>query len=235
MRRRAEGRRVVLVAHRGVPGAAPENSLAGIAAALGRADIVEVDVSLSGSDLVLAHSADAAGPESPRLRDALAFFAERAPPAAGIQLDVKPRGVEEPLVAAIREHGLLERALVSSTFADVLRAVRALEPSVATALGYPYDRAAVAERRLVPDVLVRAALLGLRAALPLRVARMARSAQADVVSLHHLVLSEAAVRRCHDLGLAVFAWTVNDADDLERVVALGVDGVVTDQPGLVRA
>jgi glycerophosphoryl diester phosphodiesterase len=235
VRLRAEGGRPVLVAHRGVPGLAPENKLEGIEAALAHdVDLVEVDVSERGGELVLAHSDDVAGPDSPRLAGALAFFAARAAAGVGIQLDLKARGAEARLVSELSRHGLLERALVSSTFPDVLRAVREHAPSLPTGLGYPYDRAQVAERGLLPDAVVRAALVSLRLALPARVARMARAAQADVLTLHHLVVSAATVRRCREHGLAVYAWTVNDRPALDRVLALGVDGVVTDDPRLVR-
>jgi glycerophosphoryl diester phosphodiesterase len=232
---RAERGRPLLIAHRGLPGTAPENSLEGIRAALeAGADVVEVDVAGRAGELVLAHSEDVAHAGSPGLDEALAHFAAHADPAVAIQLDVTPRGVEAPVTAALRSHGLVERALVSSTFADVLRRVRELEPGVATALGYPYDRAQVAERRLVPDVFVRAALKALRTTLPHRVIRMASAARADALSLHHVVVSAEAVRRCHVGGVAVLAWTVNDRAALDRVLAFGVDGVVTDDPGLLR-
>lgn len=234
MRLRSEGR-VVLVAHRGVPTLAPENTLEGIEAALScGADVVEVDVAELGGKLVLAHSADVAGPASPPLGEALAFFAARAPAGTAIQLDLKPSGAADHVVGELRAHGLLDRAVVSSTFALVLRAVRRLEPSLTTGLGYPYDRAEIAERGLVPGPLLRGALAGMRFALPHRIVRMARAAQADAVMLHHLVVSADTVRRCRERGLAVFAWTVNDRATLERVLALGVDGVVTDDPRLLR-
>lgn len=237
MRLRAAGDDGVLViAHRGLPGAAPENSLAGLSAALAAgADIVEVDVSERNGSLVLAHSEDVAGPDSPSLAEGLALFAERAPAGVGIQLDVKPRSVEAALVDAVRLHDLVGRTLVSSTFAGVLRQVRAREPRLATALGYPYDRAQVSERSLVPGTVVDAALVAMRLALPRRAVRMARGAEADVLSLHHLVLSAETVRRLRRRGVGVFAWTVNERPALDRVLALGVDGVVTDEPGLLRS
>ena len=235
MRLRAEDGRVVLVAHRGAPGVAPENTLEGIEAGLAQdIDIVEVDVSERGGELVLAHSDDLVGSDSPGLGDALALFSARAASGVGIQLDLKVHGAEERLAGELRRHGLVDRALVSSTFPEVLRAVRAQEPSLPTGLGYPYDRVQVAERGLLPDAVIRVALISLRLALPARVVRMARAAQADVLTLHHVVVSAETVRRCREHGLAVFAWTVNDRPALDRVLALGVDGVVTDDPRLVR-
>jgi glycerophosphoryl diester phosphodiesterase len=48
--------------------------------------------------------------------------------------------------------------------------------------------------------------------------------------LHFSVLSRPAVARCHELGITVLAWTVDDPGLLERVLALGVDGVVSNDP-----
>ncbi len=57
------------------------------------------------------------------------------------------------MVDAIRRHGLVERTLISSCFAPSLRAVRTLEPSLATAFAYPFDRYRASERRIVPEAL----------------------------------------------------------------------------------
>jgi glycerophosphoryl diester phosphodiesterase len=236
MRLNADKGGVAVVAHRGVAGLAPENTLAGIEAALELGvDIVEVDVSLWDGKLVLAHSHADAGPGSPGLAEALSFFAERASPAAGIQVDVKPRGVEGLVVESLEAHGLLERALVSSMFSDVLQKVRRLEPSLATGLAYPHDRVGLTDRGLLPESLTRLALVSLRQALPHRIVRMARAARADVVVLHHLVASRRAVSRCRERGIAVYVWTVNDREALTRVLMLGVNGIITDDPELVLA
>jgi glycerophosphoryl diester phosphodiesterase len=234
VRLRAEGGRIVRIAHRGVPGVASENSLAGIEAALAHeVDVVEVDVSERDGALVLAHAAADARSDSPRLREALVFFADRSPAEVGIQLDLKVRGAEEHIVDELRSHSLLDRALVSSTFADVLQTVRRLEPAIPTGLAYPYDRAGIAERGLVPDHLMRAALAVMRLVVPQRVVPTARAAQVDVLLLHHLAASSRAVSRCHACGIAVYAWTVNHREELDRVLAFGVDGVVTDDPRLL--
>ena len=39
-----------------------------------------------------------------------------------------------------------------------------------------------------------------------------------------------AVERCHELGIAVFVWTVNRVEIVRGLDALGVDGVITDDP-----
>ena len=232
MRLRAEDGRFLRVAHRGAAALAAENSLAAIEAGLAAdVDIVEFDVLEVGGRLVVAHAPELAVPDGPTLDDALEL-ARASRPDVGLDVDLKWHGFEEKVVDAIRRHGLVERTLISSCFAPSLRAVRTLEPSLATAFAYPFDRYRASERRVVPEALVRATLAGMKRALPARVQRMLARAEADVATVHWLVISPRLVERCHAMGAAVWAWTVNDASVIESVAAAGVDGIVSDDPRL---
>ena len=53
--------------------------------------------------------------------------------------------------------------------------------------------------------------------------------------LQHMLVTPAAVRRAHELGAPVLAWTVDERPDLERVLAAGVDGIVTNDPATLLA
>lgn len=219
--------------HRGAAALAPENSLAAIQAAFAAgADGVEVDVVADGERLRLAHSLRELSLDSPSLDEALALVA-----AAGnaiVHLDLKLRGRERDVVAALDRHGVRERAVVSSFDLVALRALRAAAPDVPIGIGYPDDRLRVSERR-VPDRVVRAGLASLRATLPVRIGRLLRGAGANAAMLHHLVLSPALMARCGALGVPVFAWTVNDGASLERALGLGVAAVVSDDPRIFPA
>ena len=48
--------------------------------------------------------------------------------------------------------------------------------------------------------------------------------------LQHRLVSAAAVERFRAAGLPVWAWTVDELADLDRVLAAGVDGVITNDP-----
>ena len=51
----------------------------------------------------------------------------------------------------------------------------------------------------------------------------------------HVDLTEAGLAEAHGLGLRVIPWTVNRPDDMRRLIAWGVDGLITDRPDIARA
>jgi glycerophosphoryl diester phosphodiesterase len=240
------------VGHKGAAALAPENTLASIEAALAAGvDAVEVDVlSLRDGTLVLAHSDDlaeishgaatgragaetlaalrAVAPALPTLDEACVFLAERE---AALQIDLKWVGYERGVVDTLRKHGLVERTLVSSFFAASLREVGRIEPGLRLGLTYPFDRRGLSRRRvLAPAVLL--ALVALRRALPYRIGGLLGAAGASVATLHHLVVTPAVIRACHERGAAVWAWTVDDPRAISRLANAGVDGVITNDPRL---
>ena len=73
----------------------------------------------------------------------------------------------------------------------------------------------------------------MRAALPYRARGLVEEAGASAMTLNHRVVTRATVERCHELGVAVFAWTVNDPELAQRLDELGVDGVITDDPRIL--
>ncbi len=50
----------------------------------------------------------------------------------------------------------------------------------------------------------------------------------------HVDLTATQIAEAHDLGLAVFAWTVNRPEDMERLIGWGIDGLITDRPDRAR-
>ncbi|HBA39903.1 MAG TPA: hypothetical protein DCZ05_09225 [Deltaproteobacteria bacterium] len=48
------------------------------------------------------------------------------------------------------------------------------------------------------------------------------------------LVSERTLMAAHELAIEVFVWTVNDTAEMARLVALGVDGIITDFPARLR-
>jgi glycerophosphoryl diester phosphodiesterase len=226
--------RLLRIGHRGAAALAPPNTIPAIEAALAaQVDMVELDViALPDGSLVLGHSLRELGSGAPTLDNALRLISEHEPTA--LLADIKRPGYESELVEALRQHDLLPRALASSADLRTLQALRRIEPSLARGRTYPRDRLHLGKRRtLVP---VAGPTLGaMRAALPWRIGRLLVEAGASVATLQYRLVSRAVVERCHARGAAVFVWTVNDPALVGRLDQLGVDGVITDDPGVFAA
>jgi glycerophosphoryl diester phosphodiesterase len=226
--RRATGRPLV-IGHRGAAAVAPENTLAALEAAVAaRVDLVEFDIS---PGLRLGHSLDELPAEELSLDDALEYLKSHG---VGVHLDVKLPGYEDEVLAAIRRHGVGERAVISTSFAVTVRRFARLAPDLPRAIGYPRDRLGVSNLRW-PRPVQRAGAAALRQAMPARVPVLLRWSRANTLSLHHTLCSRASVATAHRLGAPVLAWTVNDPVGVRRATAAGVDGIVSDDPEMALA
>jgi glycerophosphoryl diester phosphodiesterase len=218
------------IGHRGAAALAPPNTIQAVEAALVHGvDLVELDVfGRPDRTLVLGHSRKELGEEPVTLEDVFAFLAESAPDV-GLLADLKGAGWEQELVDALRRHDLVERAVASTSNVGTLQALRRLEPRLGRSYTYPRGRLYPGTRRA--SIPVRGPVLtALRLVLPFRIAGHVERVEASAVTLKHEVVSRRVVERCHELGVAVFVWTVNDRGLFRRLEALGVDGVISDDP-----
>ncbi len=191
-------------------------------------DAVELDVS---PGLLVAHALEDAHEGTLTLDEALAFLGAHE---VGVHLDVKLSGYEQAVLETVDRHGLRGRTYVSTAFASVARRVADLAPDLTVAIGYPRDRYGVS-RFPWPEPLTRAGAAALRQAMPARIPLLLKLAHANALALHHALCSRAAVATAHRLGAPVLVWTVNDPEAARRFAALGVDGIVSDDPGSLRA
>jgi glycerophosphoryl diester phosphodiesterase len=245
--------RPLRIGHRGAAALARENTLASFRAALeAGVDLIEFDVlRLSGGELVVAHSYDlwevshgarrgtlrnmrvadlrAVCPELPTLDEALRFFVEEAP-ATGVHVDLKSSRAATEVAGALDRHGLVERSLVSSFHLTALRRL-ARDRRLRSGISFPRDRLGF-HRRRAGGPMVGVGLRGLRIAMPRLVDGLLSRSRASTLVLHHALVTPGAVARAHARGAPVVAWTVDDADDLARVEAAGVDAVVTNDPSV---
>jgi glycerophosphoryl diester phosphodiesterase len=167
-------------------------------------------------------------PALPTLDDALAFCADQLP-GIGLQLDLKRRGIEQRVVEALRRHHVLDRSWVSGFDAVALQRVADLEPELPRSYTLPRDRFGLSKRGPLAPV-VRGALASFGASLPRRLPALLARARAQAATLHHSVASPLAIARAHELGAAVYVWTVDDHKLARRLVEAGADGIITNDP-----
>lgn len=227
-----------ITAHRGSSRSAPENTMAAMEAAIEElADSVELDVQLSADGVVvLGHDANlkrVAGInraissmtfEELRLLDVGSWFSEEfageqiptleevmevCRGRINLNIEIKSVGktsqLPEKVVELVVKHGMEEQCVITSTSLNYLKQVKELEPVLRT--GY----------------IISAAY-----------GNFYSSEAVDFISVRSSFVDERLVENVHAQGKGVFAWTVNSKSEMERLIMLGVDGIITDRPVLAR-
>jgi glycerophosphoryl diester phosphodiesterase len=225
------------VGHKGAADIERGNTLASFDAALGcGVDMIELDVLAEHADgggrLLVAHDYEAIRAHPPlSFEQALAHLA--GPQFAGIELDVdvKLPGYELRVLDALREHELVERTLISGMYPSGLAQIRHAEPALRLGWSVPRVR-----RDYTTDMLTAipalAMLTGYRATLPRRARTALREGRFDAIMAHWRVVTGALVRAVAEGGGELYVWTVDDARMIDRLTAMGVDGIITNDPRL---
>lgn len=230
-------RRPRRVGHKGAAHIEQGNTLASFDAALQHdVDMIELDVlseHLGGAGrLLVAHDyEDMHAREALTLEEAFAYLSSPRFSELELDVDVKLPGYELRVLDALRRHELVERALVSGMFPAGLAVIRAAEPALRLGWSVPRVR-----RDYTTDMLTAipalAMLTGYRALLPRRARAALREGRVDAIMAHWRVVTPALVRAVAEAGGELYVWTVDDARMIERLTALGVDGIITNDPRL---
>ncbi|HEX8075235.1 MAG TPA: glycerophosphodiester phosphodiesterase [Thermoleophilaceae bacterium] len=221
------------VGHKGADLVAPGNTLDSFRAALDAGvDMIEFDVlRLHDGRLVLAHDmGDATKREPIALEEGLDHFAGEAYAGVELDVDLKLPGYEHEVVEALAARGLTERALVSSTYLESMDALGRVAPGLRRGWSVPRAKRDYTRSLLAP--FAYALLRAVRVWLPWRAAAMIRAGRFEAVMAHWLLVSPRLVERVRAAGGQTYVWTVDDGRRIERLAALGVDGVITNDPRL---
>lgn len=231
-----------MLAHRGLAHEAPENTLLAFAKALaGGATHLETDVHVSldgiavishdptlsalGRDLridqltmvELARISLGHGQSFCSLAEALAAF-----PSALFNIDIKSDAATAPTAHAIHELRATTRVLVTSFSEKRRRLIVEMLPDVASSASSRLVAQALAATKLGLTSTVRQ---GLRGCVAVQVPERAGPLR---------IVTPRFIEMMHRVGVEVHVWTVNDPADMDRLLRLGVDGLVTDRTDLAR-
>ena len=200
-------------------------------------DMIEFDVlpldpaAPADTPLVLAHDYEHPLDGAPSLEVGLAHLAGLD---VDIDVDLKLPGYEARVIDALREHELLGRALVTSTYMRSLVVLRELAPGVR--LGWSVPRArrdfTMSKAYVLPALAV---LRRMRRRLPGAAAAHLREGRIEALMAHWRLVTPALLGAVRDAGGELYVWTVDDADRIRALEALGVDGVITNDPRLFGA
>jgi glycerophosphoryl diester phosphodiesterase len=141
----------------------------------------------------------------------------RAPVRFNIEIKSRPEGdrVFHPevreyaniLYQVLQEYDIIERTTVQSFDPRALEAMHSIDPQVSTSLIISNShgiRENLAQLSFVPDIY----------------------------SPDYKLVDEELIRAAHARNIQVIPWTVNDADTMRKMLAWGVDGLITDYPDL---
>jgi glycerophosphoryl diester phosphodiesterase len=142
-------------------------------------------------------------------------------------VDVKDWNSVQSLAAAIERHEAHHRVLVTS-FSDRRRraVLKLLSRPVASSAGVAPVALFVVLGRMLPGPVFRWIMR--------RILHDVHALQVPVRRGGIEVVTPGFIRRAHVLGLVVHVWTVNEPAEMRRLLALGVDGIVTDRADLLR-
>ena len=226
--------RPLVFAHRGGSALAPENTIAAFdnGLALG-ADGLELDVHLSRDGVVVVHhdrlldrtttlrgpivertAAELRSAQVPTLADVLARYRE---PRIIVEMKVNTAELAAATIEVVRQAGAVERVCLGSFGLRVLHAARALEPAIATSGAREEVRWAL-YRSWCRWPVANVGYAGYQ--VPERSGRTR-------------VVSPRFVEYAHDAGLGVQVWTVDRAEDASRLLAWGVDALISDRPDVI--
>ena len=152
----------------------------------------------------------------PQLDDLLGAF-----PESRVNIDLKDDRAVEPLVKLIARHNADDRVCVGSfSHKRLIRFRRATSGRIATSAS-PQE---VAAFLTLPSRILKRA----------QVSRRFQALQVPVKQGAIPVVNRSLIRRAHRLGVHVHVWTVDDRDEMQHLLALGVDGLITDRTDVLK-
>jgi len=217
---------MLIIGHRGC-GVEPENTLRALGKGMECADFVEVDVRMSkDKELVVIHDRTLERTTNGRglvkdftlaqLKELDAGRGEKIPTLQevlelvrdkGLIVELKEAGSEEKICGIIKESGFRNIILVSFS-PQAVRNAKEILPDFKTGIIYSRD---------VKNPL-----------------RLALGIKASVLLPKFEFASRELVEKAHRHGLMVFAWTLNNEEEIKKAVEMGLDGFASDDPCFAR-
>ncbi|SLN28662.1 Glycerophosphoryl diester phosphodiesterase [Roseovarius albus] len=226
---------VVVIAHRGAAGVRPENTLAAMEEGIVQgADWLEIDVQEdAGGEVIVVHDSDFmklagnplkvwnataedladidigswfapeyAGERVPTLRDVLLLAKGRAKVLVELKYYGHDDQLAERVAEVIEEAGMVDRTAVMSLKTQQVEDIKRVRPEW------------------------RRGLLAATAIGDLS------QYDADFLAVNSAIASPGFIARAQAAGKDVYVWTPNDAMTMSQMLSRGVDGLITDEPGL---
>jgi len=225
---------ILIIGHRGASATYPANTLKAFKKAIElNADYVEFDIHITKDDeIVIIHDSDTynttgvkglvkdmtleqikqldagEGEKIPTLQELISIARNKI----GLQIEIKATNLLEKLLGVLKKEDLLDTPIISSFMIDELLKLKQLNPNLKVGLLTPVELKK-------PNLIKR---------------KIEKIAKNNFYSLHpyYSNTDKEIVDFAHERGLKVIVWTVNDRKNIENLIEIGVDGIITDDISL---
>jgi len=217
----------LVIAHRGASGYEYENSRAAFRAARARgADAIELDIHAAADGVLFVHHDEVVSGVHITRSSAAQVRALRLPNGESIPALEDALAVIDPALQVF-----IEVKSLPPEFDDRLLAVLEGAGGGARCGVHGFDHRIVKRLGVARPALVRGVLL---ASYPLRPLEALQDTGATVLWQEQSLIDAELVDALHSAGYRIYAWTVNDPDEMRRLLALHVDGLCTNVPDVGR-
>ncbi len=231
----SQSKDVIVTAHRGASGLAPENTLSSMKAAMeNNADFSELDAQETADGVIIVLHDDGlkrtAGAEKniwemnydelknyevgswydkqfdgekiPTLQEVIDLVKGKMKINIELKMNGHEKMLAEKVVKIIDQNNFADQCIVTSFNYDEIKKVRKINKDIK--VGYIFSK-------MPEDIDVF-------------------TANCDLLSVNKKLVDENFVKKAHENGKAVHVWTVNETEDMERLIALGVESIITNYP-----
>jgi glycerophosphoryl diester phosphodiesterase len=248
MAQQINNRNPIVVAHRGASGYAPENTMAAIKKAITMGvDMIEIDVQLSkDNEVVLMHdlTVDRTTNGKGKVRDlyleeikkldagkwfSSEFSGEKVPTLEEViqaingqckllievkRVKSKKLEIENKIVQLINKYNAYNWCIVQSFETQVIKNIQALDKSIEC-------------HKLVT---MNISVLPLHIDSRIKTGTIYKYKNVQSINPYFKMLNKRKVKKIHSYGQKVITWTVNEPEDMKRMIEMGVDGIITNYP-----
>ncbi len=217
-----------IIGHRGIMAYEPENTLRSVKKALTYADLVEIDVHMSkDGHVVVIHDSevDRTTNGTGKVKDMTlkelkkldAGRGERIPTLQEVIdlikgkkkliIEIKSSGAEEKVIQIIENNNLKDDVIIVSFYHPVVKKIKELS-DIKTGVIFSSQ--------------------------PVNAVKLALDANADIMLPNWKYITPEMVEDAHKHGLLIFSWTIDEPNDIKRMVEMGVDGIATNKADVAK-
>lgn len=189
-----------------------------------------------------AHQEPVDGTRVPRLSDLFDLVKKSGNAKVGFDCETKvspldrdatlpPEEFARRVVAEIRKHGMAERTMIQSFDWSTLQVVQKIAPEIRT-MYLSSPRTLKAESATKPSPWLAGFEPESRGGT---VPKAVKAAGGKIWAPNQTYLTPELLAEAHALGLLVIPWTVNDPAMMAKLLDMGVDGIISDRPDVVKA